>query len=173
MDVKGIFNEISGLNPSTTTVSSIGTFVSNISQQISDGLRRDVLKHLPNDTLAYKITMDTDHFSAKQLWVIAYELLKNADYCDKLAKENEELRVEVEYTLARKRAKRAAKRSAKKEKTTKIEEPKIEHIDGEMVKHNLFGIGRLISETETKVFINFQNFGEKMLLKKYVKLEKI
>jgi hypothetical protein len=169
MNAKIIFNEISGLNPSTTTVSSIGTFVSNISQQISDNLRKDVLNHLPKDTLAYKIAMDADHFSEKRLWVIAYELLKNANYCEKLAKEKEEMRADIEYTLARKKAKRAAKKTVKQDKDS-IKKFFDENYTAD-VEHKILGIGKILSKTNETVTVYFRSIGEKTVHKSIV-LEK-
>ena len=63
-----IFNKIKGINPKTSTVSSIGTFVSPLSQQISDGILSDVISNLPENWLAYKIAAgNADRFSDKQL----------------------------------------------------------------------------------------------------------
>jgi len=35
---------------------------------------------LPENSLAYKILRDANRFSVKQLWVIAYELVKNENF---------------------------------------------------------------------------------------------
>ena len=109
--VKDIFNDIRLLNPSQSTISSLGTFVSSQNQQIADSERQRVMKYLPKDSLAYKIAFDTDKFTDKQLWVIAYELNKNKNFKEDLAGRLEEYRRQEEFERARKRAKREAKRN--------------------------------------------------------------
>lgn len=109
--VKDIFNDIRLLNPSQSTISSLGTFVSSQNQQIADSERQRVMKYLPKDSLAYKIAFDADKFTDKQLWVIAYELNKNKNFKEDLAGRLEEYRRQEEFERARKRAKREAKRN--------------------------------------------------------------
>lgn len=74
---KNIFDEIQGLNPNTNSYG----FVDNYYQQCADFIFSEVIRYIPADTLADKImTSSKGVFSEKQLWVIAFELLKNADY---------------------------------------------------------------------------------------------
>ena len=75
-----IFNEIGGLNPQTSTISSLGSYVSQSSQMVSDSIYKEVLGFLPKDSLAYKILTSSERYSDKQLWVISYELEKNAEF---------------------------------------------------------------------------------------------
>ena len=116
MNAKTIFNEIESLNPTATIVSSLGSHVSSFEQQIADAKRAELVKLVPEDTLAHKIlTSGTTRFSEKQLWVIAYELLKNKDYCAALSKEVEARDEKTAYenqVKAEKRAAIAAERKA-------------------------------------------------------------
>lgn len=78
--VKQIFNEIEGLNPQTSTISSLGSYVSQSSQMVSDSIYKEVLSFLPKDSLAYKILTGSERYSDKQLWAISYELEKNSEF---------------------------------------------------------------------------------------------
>jgi hypothetical protein len=80
--VKEIFAYIQGLNAKTLTVSSMGSFVTDLNQQVSDTLRKEVMGYLSESSLAYKIIFDANKFSEKQLWVIAFELVKNETFCN-------------------------------------------------------------------------------------------
>ena len=109
MNAKTIFNEIENLNPSTSIVSSLGSYVNPIEQQIADSKRAEILGFIPEGTLAHKIlTSGTASFSEKQLWVIAYELLKNENYCEKLGKEVEARNEKADHEKRVKAEKRAA-----------------------------------------------------------------
>jgi hypothetical protein len=174
--VKQIFSNIQSLNPSTSTISSIGTFVSSQNQQIADDKVREIMGFLPKDSLAYKIITSADKFTDKQLWVISFELEKNDKYKKHLSKEIQEFEEYQEYQRNRKSAKRAAKSQRKKEQ--KVQEKKnlqqFEEIDSDQkVRHPIFGEGKVLSQTEDKIKVFFKERGEKELLKKYTKLEKI
>lgn len=83
---KQIFNYIQGINPRTSTVSSIGTFVTAQSEQVAEMVLREVINALPEGSLAYKIaTGNHARFSEKQIWVIAFELSKNEDFSRKVS----------------------------------------------------------------------------------------
>ena len=85
MKAQTIFNEIQSLNSTTSTISSVGTFVGSQNQQVADMQVRETMQYLPENSLAYKIIIDNrKSFTEKQLWVIAFELLKNEEYCAKL-----------------------------------------------------------------------------------------
>ncbi len=75
--VKQIFNSIQDLNPNSSTVSSLGTFVTEQATQMAEMAQKEVLSNVSESSLAYKILMKSETFTEKQLWVIAYELLKN------------------------------------------------------------------------------------------------
>ncbi len=77
---KQIFNEIDGLNPQTSTISSLGSYVSQSSKMVSDSIYKEVLGFLPKDSLAYKILTSSERYTEKQLWVISYELERNAEF---------------------------------------------------------------------------------------------
>lgn len=132
--------------------------------------------YLPKDSLAYKIVSSTTKYSDKQLWVIAYELVKNKDYQKDLAASIKEAETYAAYQKARKSAKRAAKSAAKKraEEAAANTMKQYENIESDdKVKHPIFGEGKVISQTDDKIKIFFKNVGEKELLKKFAKLEKI
>ena len=80
-----VFNYIQMLNPSSTTVSSMGTFVTNQARDLAYSVLNEVKQHLPEGTLAHKIAnQSSDFFTEKQLWVIAYELVKT-DYAKEVS----------------------------------------------------------------------------------------
>jgi len=91
--VKQIFSEIQTLKPIVSTVSSLGSFVTEFNQSVSDMVARNLMVFIPENTLAYKIISTSTRFTDKQLWVIAFELEKNEDYAtelgEKLAIEND------------------------------------------------------------------------------------
>ena len=103
--VKQIFNDIQSLNPTTSTISSLGTFVTEQSRQVSEIVYREVLINVSESSLAHKILMKSETYSEKQLWVIAYELLKNDAYATQLGAE-----------IAEREAKENAKIQASKDK---------------------------------------------------------
>lgn len=103
--VKQIFLHIQGLNPTTSTISSIGTFVTNQAKQVSEMVYREVLNNIPENTVAYKILTGSNRYSEKQLWAIAYELFKNDAYATQVGAE-----------FAQREAKENAKIQASKDK---------------------------------------------------------
>jgi hypothetical protein len=75
--VANIFQTIKGINPQTNSYG----YVDNSGDQQAQFMIDQVRPFLPTDSLAYKILTSTmGTFSEKQIWVIAYELMKNADY---------------------------------------------------------------------------------------------
>lgn len=106
--VKNIFDYIQSLNPSTLTISSIGTFTSSLSEQIANDTLGEVINHLPAGTLAYKIadTTNLGRFSIKQLWVIAYELVKNEEFCSIVSNFYAEIERKENFKKAVKKAKK-------------------------------------------------------------------
>ena len=87
MTVKDIYNRIENLNPELTTISSLGSFVSDTDRMVQESIYNEVLNNIPADSLAYTILTGSDKYSSKQLWVIAYELLKNEEYVSKIGAE--------------------------------------------------------------------------------------
>ena len=173
-NLKQVFSDIRVLNPSTSTVSSLGTFVSSLNQQISDNKRNEIKDYLPKDSTAYKIiSSNTDNFSDKQLWVISYELMNNQDYLKDLNQRIEETKQEEQYQ----KSKKSAKRKLKSEKKKKEEQKNAKEYDkissDDKVKHPVFGEGKVLFKTDDKITVFFKTVGEKKLLIKFAKLEKI
>lgn len=166
--VKQAFADVQSLNPSTSTVSSIGTFVSSQNQQIADAKAKEIMGYLPKDSLAYKIVSSASKFSDKQLWVIAYELIKNEDYQKDLSESIEESKRQAAYQKARMAAKRKQKSEQKKQAKAIADEAvkKYDDIDSDdKVEHPIFGEGKVIFQTEDKITVFFKKVGEKVLFK--------
>ena len=53
--VKQIFDYISGMNPTVSTISSMGSFVSSFNGQVADGIKNEVVTSLNEGSVAYKI----------------------------------------------------------------------------------------------------------------------
>ena len=171
--VKQVYNDIHSLNPSKTTVSSLGTFVSSMNQQISDDKRSEIMDYLPKDSLAYKIILSNQNeFSDKQLWVISYELMKNEDYLKNLSKRIEEIKRKIEFERIKKSAKKERKKERKKEQ-------EVNHKNNNLLQPNdkviapVFGEGKVLSQSENTIDVFFDTVGKKTLIKKYAKLKKI
>ena len=78
---KNIFDKIQGLNADTNSYGVVDSYC----KQSADFIFSEVIKYIPAGTLADKImTSGARQFTEKQLWVIAFELLKNADYVSAL-----------------------------------------------------------------------------------------
>ena len=111
--VRQIFSEVSYLNPTTSVISSLGSYISQSSQMISDSAHQEIVGLLPTDSLAYKIMMNTTgRYTDKQLWVIAFELEKNTEYAEMLGKKMVEERTAVDNKIAASNAKKAANKEA-------------------------------------------------------------
>jgi len=82
--LSNIKSYIEGLNPQASTISSMGTFVNNLNEQVAQDVRNEIVKEVNPESLAAKILATADRFSEKQLWVIAYELVKNAEFVEKV-----------------------------------------------------------------------------------------
>jgi len=169
-----IYNYIQGLNPSSVTISSMGNVIDANHQQLADSKRMEVMSALNQDTLAYKIASTADRFSAKQLWVIAFELEKSADFVNVVSEFYNELQMEREADRAHKSAKRQAKKESKKQ----VEEVKAANVAAfnglsADVMHARFGKGVKVSEDNTTVTVLFELHGEKKLAKAYAQLQSI
>lgn len=116
--IKDIYNEASYINPNVSTISSIGDFVEESSRQAAAYSRRELVQYVSKDSLAFKILTENlkDFFTEKQVWVIAYELQKNAEYVAKLQAE-----LEVEERRAKSKAEASkAKLNANKEASQEV-----------------------------------------------------
>lgn len=79
-----IKTSVNSMNAQVSAISSIGEFITEESYQRAMDVRKETISYLPKGSLAYKIvsTMpDNRYFTEKQLWVVAFELEKNEDYC--------------------------------------------------------------------------------------------
>ena len=100
--VKQIFSNIQDLNATSNTVSSLGTFVTEQATQMAEMAQKEVLSNVSESSLAHKILMKTETFTEKQLWTIAYELLKNDAYTTQLGAEIAVREAKVEAKKANK-----------------------------------------------------------------------
>lgn len=169
-----IFNEIQGLNPKTSIISSIGSFISNENQMVSDMIRKEAISNVSESSLAFSILRDSEKFSEKQLWVISFELLKNESYCKNLQKTVDERNKYMAFQKARKYAKKEAVKTVKAElKAEKTERINTCHslTDNQKIKHASFGIGQVLDQDEKTITVLFETVGKKRLLKAFVKLE--
>ena len=165
MKASTIFNAIKGLNPSTNSVSSLGSYVSPMERQLADELRKEVSKALPAGCLAKKIVETASHFTDKQLWVIAFELVKNEEYCKNL----EAFYAEVERKDARRKAAKAEnrKKSQAFKKTVADREAANANVEvGMTVEVPRFGEGVVKEVSEDAIVVDFSG-DVKSLLRKY------
>jgi len=169
--VQQIRNYIQGLNPKVSTVSSIGSFVSKMSQQVSDSLLKEVIESLPEGSLAHKIVVDNNsQFSEKQLWVISFELEKNADFCKMVS----DFYTEIEARKEFKHIKNSVKKSEKAVRNTAIATNvavSSEFEIGQTVNHKVWG-SVLVSDMDNDTITVIFNGESKKLLKKYAPLTK-
>ena len=111
--VKYIYNSISSLNPTVNTISSLGNYVSNLEQQIADNTAAELMNILPQSSLAYKIVKDYMRpLSEKQMWVIAYELMKIESYVISVENEITKAKHKENQKKEASKAKSANKKSA-------------------------------------------------------------
>lgn len=113
LNVKTIFSRIQRVNPRVSIVSSLGSFVTGENRTLMENFRNKIETYIGNDTLAYKILRSgRDFLTEKQIWVIAYELQKNAQFCtemaNEIAKEEAERREDEEYRKSKLKANKAA-----------------------------------------------------------------
>lgn len=80
--VKDIYNEIQKLN-----AGSYYRYERTMGEQLADSVG-SLKPYLAEDSLAYKIYTTSKSYSAKQLWVIAYELIKSEAYVAQLIEDN-------------------------------------------------------------------------------------
>ena len=87
MNAKTIYNRIENLNPELSTISSLGTFISQSDRMVQEAIYDEVIANIPENSLAYTILTENKSYTSKQIWVMAYELLKNEEYTSKVFKE--------------------------------------------------------------------------------------
>lgn len=79
VSVKEIFNSINFINPTKNHVSSVGSYVSEARLDAIATKVSEIKSYLSEGSLAYNILTSQSTFTDKQLWVIAYALVKT-DY---------------------------------------------------------------------------------------------
>lgn len=167
-----VMRQVQMLNPKVSTISSMGSFVTNEARQLSEYVAKEMLPYVSKGSLAERIINQNmgEHFSEKQMGVIARELHSNPKYVSNLGKELQKIEAHEAY----KRAKRAAKRREKADKKKQLAESikKTEKaIAQRTVEHATFGKGRVISEDAKTVTVRFDTAGEKKLLKAFAKFK--
>lgn len=114
--VKQVFEAIQTLNASSNQISSIGSYVSASDRMISESKHSEIRPFLPENSLAYKILESNSfRYSDKQLWVIAYELVKNDEYTTQLCEKITARNSEEEFNKAYQKAKLTANKAGSQE----------------------------------------------------------
>ena len=148
--IKNIFEQVSMINPEVNYMSSIGEYVDANARQFAEYMERQIMAYLPENSLAMKIIRENrGRYSEKQLWVISYELQRNADYVAKLDNELEEIE-----------RKENAKREASRQKLANNKANSQSILD--YVKAN----GRLLGDYY-KFVKNNKNFAREFFSKKF------
>ncbi len=173
MTAKDIFNSLSSLAPQVQATSSVGTYVSNISLQVAESELNRIKPYLPEDSLAFEIlTKAFGHYSEKQLWVIAYQLLKSESY----VKDLESFKATVKAGEDRKKATRKARSESKKKaaKTIEATQESNEALKvGDEVDLASQGWGKVTAVDSKTITVLFYNGTEKKLIKQFSKLIKL
>jgi hypothetical protein len=113
MNAKQIFNHIQMINPTTSVISSLGSYVSDSARIVADSVMAKVIDAISKDSLAFKIiTSQNGNFSEKQLWVIAYECLKNQDFCNAIIEEDAKIEAKQNQKREAEKNKLAANKEA-------------------------------------------------------------
>jgi hypothetical protein len=76
VSAKEVFNSINFINPTKNHVSSIGSYVSEARLDAIATKVSEIKSYLTEGSLAYNILTSQSTFTDKQLWVIAYALIK-------------------------------------------------------------------------------------------------
>lgn len=121
---KTIFNRIKSVNPNSSTSSSLGRYTTEFYREMAHKNRLALAQYLEQGSTALDIlTSPREFLSEKQIWVIAFALLGNADYCTALEAEIAEERKEAEMEMADQRYKeevRKAKIASNKEASKEV-----------------------------------------------------
>ena len=88
--VKDVYSEISTLN-----AAGYYRYERGMGSQMADTTFGSIISFLPKDSLAYKIVSTAKSFSSKQLWVIAYELIKSEAYVAELIAANRQYNLDM------------------------------------------------------------------------------
>lgn len=85
VSVKEVFNSIAFINPTKNHVSSVGSYVSEARLEAIATKVNEIKSYLPEGSLALNILISQSTYTDKQLWVIAYALVKT-NYCPSATK---------------------------------------------------------------------------------------
>jgi len=78
VSAKEVFNSINFINPTKNHVSSVGSYVSEATLDAIATKVKEIKSYLPEGSLALNILTTQRTFTDKQLWVIAYALVKTS-----------------------------------------------------------------------------------------------
>ena len=78
VSAKEVFNSINFINPTKNHVSSVGSYVSEAKLDAIATKVKEIKSYLPEGSLALNILTTQRTFTDKQLWVIAYALVKTS-----------------------------------------------------------------------------------------------
>lgn len=78
LSAKEVFNSINFINPTKNHVSSVGSYVSEARLEAIATKINEIKSYLPEGSLALNILTSQRTFTDKQLWVIAYALVKTS-----------------------------------------------------------------------------------------------
>ena len=78
VSAKEVFNSINFINPTKNHVSSVGSYVSEATLDAIATKVSEIKSYLPEGSLALNILTSQRTFTDKQLWVIAYALVKTS-----------------------------------------------------------------------------------------------
>ena len=88
VSAKEVFNSINFINPTKNHVSSVGSYVSEARLEAIATKVNEIKSYLPEGSLALNILTSQRTFTDKQLWVIAYALVKTSYRPSATKKEN-------------------------------------------------------------------------------------
>lgn len=162
--VKRVFESIQGINARNP----YGAVTENDRREAA--LQADaIMKFIPRDSVAYQIMNGniSMEYTEKQMWSIAYELVKNAAYCAQLEQADREADA--------RRARKSTARQEKKSAAASIAAAKTAadgFAAGDRVSHPRFGEGLVTATDEKTITVTFSE-GEKMLMKGFANINRL
>lgn len=156
------------INAKSSTISSIGDFITEQQQNLADSRISEILAMVSENSLAYKILMGKQSiFTDKQVWVVYFEIMKNAEAISKIENFYAEI-AKAEFRKSKKSEKSVLKTNAKKS-VEKIANANAELAEGDKIEHATFGIGTIIRTNGDVLTIDF-NGETKQMVAKFTKL---
>ncbi len=161
------------INAKSSTISSIGDFITEQQQNLADSRISEILAMVSENSLAYKILMGKQSiFTDKQVWVVYFEIMKNAEAISKIENFYAEIAkaeiAKAEFRKSKKSEKSVLKTNAKKS-VEKIANANAELAEGDKIEHATFGIGTIIRTNGDVLTIDF-NGETKQMVAKFTKL---